>query len=59
MDDAARELKGALMEHLEEDSYEVQDDGIREGADYPDVTVEAVAVVEHAQAILCCGTELA
>ncbi len=60
-DDAALELKGALIEHLEENGYEVQDYGIREGADYPDVAVEvaeAVAAGEHDRAILCCGTGL-
>ena len=60
-DDAALELKGVLIEHLKEKGYEVQDYGIKEGADYPDVAVEvaeAVARGEHERAILCCGTGL-
>ncbi len=60
-DDAALELKGALIEHLKEKGYEVEDYGIKEGADYPDVAVEvaeAVARGEHERAILCCGTGL-
>lgn len=60
-DDAALELKGALIERLEELGYEVEDYGIKEGADYPDVAVEvaeAVARGEHERAILCCGTGL-
>ena len=59
--DAALELKGALIEHLKEKGYEVEDYGIKEGADYPDVAVEvaeAVARGEHERAILCCGTGL-
>ena len=60
-DDAALELKGALIERLEELGYEVEDYGLKEGADYPDVAVEvaeAVARGEHERAILCCGTGL-
>ena len=60
-DDAALELKGALIERLEERGYEVEDYGLKEGADYPDVAVEvaeAVARGEHERAILCCGTGL-
>ncbi len=60
-DDAALELKGTLIERLEELGYEVQDYGIKEGADYPDVAsevAEAVARGEHERAILCCGTGL-
>lgn len=60
-DDAALELKGALIERLEELGYEVEDYGIKDGADYPDVAVEvaeAVARGEHERAILCCGTGL-
>ncbi len=60
-DDAALELKAALIERLEEKGYEVQDYGIKEYADYPDVAVEvaeAVARGEHDRAILCCGTGL-
>ena len=60
-DDAALELKGALIERLEELGYEVEDYGLKEGADYPDVAVEvaeAVARGEHDRAILCCGTGL-
>lgn len=60
-DDAALELKGALVEHLEELGYEVEDYGLKDGDDYPDVAVEvaeAVARGEHERAILCCGTGL-
>lgn len=60
-DDAALELKGALIERLEELGYEVEDYGLKEDADYPDVAVEvaeAVARGEHERAILCCGTGL-
>lgn len=60
-DDAALELKGVLVKHLKERGYEVEDYGIKEGADYPDVAVEvaeAVARGEHDRAILCCGTGL-
>lgn len=60
-DDAALELKGALVERLEELGYEVEDYGLKEDADYPDVAVEvaeAVARGEHERAILCCGTGL-
>ena len=60
-DDAALDLKAALVEHLEENGYEVEDYGLKEGADYPDVAVEvaeAVARGEHERAILCCGTGL-
>jgi ribose 5-phosphate isomerase B len=60
-DDAALELKAALIERLEEKGYEVADYGIKEGYDYPDVAVEvaeAVAKGEHERAILCCGTGL-
>jgi ribose 5-phosphate isomerase B len=60
-DDAALELKATLIERLEEQGYEVQDYGIKEYADYPDVAVEvaeAVARGEHDRAILCCGTGL-
>ncbi len=60
-DDAALELKATLIERLEEKGYEVQDYGIKEYADYPDVAVEvaeAVARGEHDRAILCCGTGL-
>jgi ribose 5-phosphate isomerase B len=60
-DDAALEIKQTLIEHLEEKGYEVEDYGIKEGADYPDVAVEvaeAVANGEHDRAILCCGTGL-
>ena len=60
-DDAALELKAVLIERLEEKGYEVQDYGIKEYADYPDVAVEvaeAVARGEHDRAILCCGTGL-
>jgi ribose 5-phosphate isomerase B len=62
-DEAAFELKQALVEHLEEKGYEVHDYGVRadETADYPDVAVEvaeAVARGEHERAILCCGTGL-
>ena len=60
-DDAALELKGELIERLKERGYEVEDYGIKEGADYPDVAVEvaeAVARGEHDRAILCCGTGL-
>ncbi len=60
-DDAALELKQTLIERLEEQGYEVQDYGIKEGADYPDVAVEvaeAVARGDHDRAILCCGTGL-
>ncbi len=60
-DDAALELKGTLVERLKELGYEVEDYGIKEGADYPDVAVEvaeAVARGEHERAILCCGTGL-
>ncbi len=65
-DDAALELKQALVEHLEEKGYEVRDyspsskeDAQKLGTDYPDVAVEvaeAVARGEHERAILCCGT---
>ena len=65
-DDAALELKQALVEHLREKGYEVQDysppskeDAEKLGTDYPDVAVtvaEAVARGEHERAILCCGT---
>jgi ribose 5-phosphate isomerase B len=60
-DDAALELKGVLVEHLEELGYEVEDYGLKDGDDYPDVAVEvaeAVARGEHERAILCCGTGL-
>ncbi|CAN5642163.1 ribose 5-phosphate isomerase B [soil metagenome] len=60
-DDAALDLKGALIERLEELGYEVEDYGLKEDADYPDVAVEvaeAVARGEHERAILCCGTGL-
>jgi ribose 5-phosphate isomerase B len=60
-DNAALDLKGALIEHLEELGYEVEDYGLKEDADYPDVAVEvaeAVARGEHERAILCCGTGL-
>ena len=60
-DDAALDLKAALIERLQERGYEVEDYGIKEGADYPDVAVEvaeAVARGEHDRAILCCGTGL-
>ena len=60
-DDAALEIKQTLIEHLEEKGYEVEDYGIKKGADYPDVAVEvaeAVANGEHDRAILCCGTGL-
>lgn len=60
-DDAALELKGVLVEHLRDRGYEVEDYGLEEGADYPDVAVEvaeAVARGEHERAILCCGTGL-
>jgi ribose 5-phosphate isomerase B len=60
-DDAALELKATLIERLEEKGYEVEDYGLKEGADYPDVAVEvaeAVARGEHDRAILCCGTGL-
>ena len=62
-DEAAFEIKQALLEHLEEKGYEVQDYGVHadETADYPDVAVEvaeAVARGEHERAILCCGTGL-
>lgn len=60
-DDAALELKAALIERLKERGYEVEDYGIKEGADYPDVAVEvaeAVARGDHDRAILCCGTGL-
>ena len=65
-DDAALELKAALVERLEEKGYEVQDyspdsaeAAKRDGIDYPDVAVEvaeAVARGDHDRAILCCGT---
>ena len=60
-DDAALDLKAALIERLQERGYEVEDYGIKEGADYPDVAVEvaeAVARGEPDRAILCCGTGL-
>lgn len=60
-DAAALELKAALIERLKDRGYEVEDYGIKEGADYPDVAVEvaeAVARGEHDRAILCCGTGL-
>ncbi len=60
-DDAALELKGTLIEHLQELGYEVEDYGLKDGDDYPDVAVEvaeAVARGEHERAILCCGTGL-
>ena len=60
-DDAALDLKAALVEHLKENGYEVEDYGLKEGADYPDVAVEvaeAVARGEQERAILCCGTGL-
>lgn len=60
-DDAALELKGTLIEHLKERGYEVEDYGIKEYADYPDVAAEvaeAVARGEHDRAILCCETGL-
>lgn len=60
-DDAALDLKGVLVEHLKELGYEVEDYGLKEGDDYPDVAVEvaeAVARGEHDRAILCCGTGL-
>ncbi len=56
MDSPALELKNPLEKHLEENGYEVQDYGSREGADYPDVVVEAVAAGERDRAILCGGT---
>jgi ribose 5-phosphate isomerase B len=60
-DDAAYELKEALVEHLKEKGYEVEDYGVhsKDPVDYPDVAVEvaeAVAKGEHERAILCCGT---
>ncbi len=60
-DDAALELKATLIERLEEKGYEVEDYGIKEGSDYPDVAAEvaeAVARGEHDRAVLCCGTGL-
>lgn len=67
-DDAALELKQTLVEHLEEQGYEVEDyspkskeDAKEQGTDYPDVAVsvaEAVAAGEFDRAILCCGTGL-
>ncbi len=60
-DDAALELKGTLIEHLQELGYDVEDYGLKDGDDYPDVAVEvaeAVARGEHERAILCCGTGL-
>lgn len=59
-DGAATQLKGVLIEYLEERGYEVEDYGSEAaGVDYPDVAVEvaeAVASGEHDRAILCCGT---
>ncbi len=62
-DEAAFELKKALVEHLEEKGYEVEDYGVhsKQPVDYPDVALEvaeAVARGEHDRAILCCGTGL-
>ncbi len=60
-DDAALDLKAVLIERLKEKGYEVEDYGIKKGADYPDVAVEvaeAVARGDHDRAILCCGTGL-
>jgi ribose 5-phosphate isomerase B len=60
-DDAALDLKGTLIKHLLEKGYEVEDYGIKQYADYPDVALEvaeAVAAGEHDRAILVCGTGL-
>jgi len=62
-DEAALELKEALVEFLENRGYVVKDFGCysKDPIDYPDVAMEvagAVAAGEHERAILCCGTGL-
>lgn len=60
-DEAAYDLKIALIKHLESKGYEVKDYGAKSGETtmYPDVAVpvaQAVADGEFERAILVCGT---
>ena len=60
-DEAAYDLKIALIKHLESKGYEVKDYGAKSGETtmYPDVAVpvaQSVAKGEFERAILVCGT---
>lgn len=60
-DEAAYDLKIALIKHLESKGYEVKDYGAKSGETtmYPDVAVpvaQAIAQGEFERAILVCGT---
>lgn len=60
-DEAAYDLKVALIKHLESKGYEVKDYGAKSGETtmYPDVAVpvaEAVSKGEFERAVLVCGT---